>query len=58
MKKERIIYLDYLRFFAIVAVIVLHVTAEKWYETDVRSLEWNVLNLYDSLVRWAFPYFS
>lgn len=57
MKKERIVYLDYLRFFAILAVILLHVAAEGWYELNVESLEWNVRNLYNSAVRWGVPVF-
>lgn len=53
----RIIYLDYLRVLATFAVIILHISATKWYDSQVHSLEWQAYNLYDSLVRWAVPVF-
>jgi len=49
MKKERIVFLDYLRVFAIIAVIILHVVANDWYGLKVREFNWNVLNVYDSI---------
>lgn len=55
--KERIIYLDVLRILATIAVIVIHVSAYNWYTTTPSSFEWNVLNVYDSIVRWAVPIF-
>lgn len=54
---KRIEYFDLLRILAVFAVIVLHVSAQNWYYTDVHSFEWNVFNVYDSLVRWAVPVF-
>ena len=47
MKKEKIVYFDYLRVFATIAVIVIHVASQKWSEFGVKSFEWNVLNFYD-----------
>lgn len=37
MNKERIVYFDYLRVFAIMAVVVLHVSALNWNDLSVRS---------------------
>ncbi|SFO21753.1 Acyltransferase family protein [Pseudobutyrivibrio sp. UC1225] len=54
---ERKVYCDYLRFFAVFAVCVLHVSAFNWACTDVNSLEWQVFNFYESIVRWGVPIF-
>ena len=38
--------------------MTLHVAAQSWYSFDVRSFDWQILNLYDGgLVRWAVPVF-
>lgn len=50
-------YFDFLRVFAAFAVMILHVSAENWLTADVYSLEWGIMNFYDSLVRWAVPVF-
>lgn len=55
--KERVIYFDYLRVLATMAVIFLHVAAQNWYDTDVNTLNWHVFNIYDSIVRWGVPIF-
>ena len=55
--KERIIYFDYLRVLATMAVIFLHVAAQNWYNTDINTLNWHVFNIYDSIVRWGVPIF-
>ena len=55
--KKRIIYLDYLRVAAIMSVVILHVAAQNWYNLDGQSLEWNIFNFYDSIVRWGVPIF-
>lgn len=57
MKKERVIYLDYLRVFAIFAVITLHVAAKHWDAVDVNGFDWQVFNCYDSIVRWGVSVF-
>ena len=57
MKKERILYFDYLRIIAISAVIILHVAAAYGYSFPGRSLEWAVLNFYHAIVRWCVPVF-
>lgn len=57
MKSNRVIYLDCLRVIATMAVIILHTAASQWYITPVNSLNWKILNIYDSLVRWCVPMF-
>jgi len=51
----RIVYLDLLRLVAIAAMMLLHVAALNWYDLPVSSVEWQVLNSYDSLVRFCVP---
>lgn len=57
LQKERVVFIDYLRVFATFAVVVLHVSAQNWYVTDVNGFEWQTFNIYDSLVRWGVPVF-
>ena len=54
---QRIAYFDVLRILATFAVIVLHLSAQHWADTDVYSRAWQAFNLYDSAVRWAVPIF-
>lgn len=54
---NRIIYADILRIIATFAVIILHVSASKWYASPISEYDWQVFNIYDSLVRWAVPIF-
>lgn len=54
---QRTVYLDYLRVFATLAVIILHVAAQHWSVVDVASLDWQAFNFYDSIVRWTVPVF-
>ena len=49
--------LDYLRIFAAMAVVLIHVSGQKWYAADVHELPWQVFNLVDSAVRWGVPVF-
>ena len=56
-KTNRVPYLDYLRVFAMMAVICIHVSANKWYSTPVTEINWHIFNFYDSIVRWAVPVF-
>ncbi len=56
-QKNRIIYADILRIIATFAVIVIHVSASKWYHSPIREFNWQIYNLYDSLVRWSVPIF-
>ena len=54
---QRIAYFDVLRILATFAVIVLHLSAQHWADTDIYSRAWQAFNLYDSAVRWAVPVF-
>lgn len=53
----RIVYYDFLRIIAICAVVVIHVSAKNFSVPKVDTLEWQVFNLYDSIVRWGVPVF-
>ena len=55
---ERVIYFDYLRILATIAVMVIHICASTILEPSVFSYEFNVLNIYDSISRWAVPMFA
>lgn len=60
MKKtnsERLYYLDFLRIISAFAVVFLHVCAQNWFNVSYNSYKWNILNIYDSLVRWCVPVF-
>lgn len=54
---SRLIYLDFLRIFAVFAIIMIHVAAENWYAVEARSITWNVYNAFDSIARWGVPIF-
>lgn len=54
---ERILYLDYLRVFACLAVILLHVASSNFGNADVNGADWKVFNLFDSIARWGVPVF-
>ena len=54
---NRVIYFDYLRVAATIAVIFLHTAAINWYGADVNGGTWKVFNFYDSLVQWSVPIF-
>ena len=56
-RADRIPYLDTLRSLSIIAVVLLHVAAWDWYRMPVASSNWQVLNAYDSLVRFCVPVF-
>ena len=54
---QRVVYADLLRIAAMVAVIELHVCGNNWQGEDIHSLDWHLLNVFDSLVRWCVPVF-
>ena len=54
---NHIIYLDFLRIAAIIAVVFLHLATQNFRATNIGSPEWNVFNIYDSLARWGVPIF-
>lgn len=55
--QNRVIYADILRVLSMIAVIVIHVVATQFYKIEVKSYEWWMLNLSDSMSRWAVPIF-
>ena len=54
---RRVIYFDVLRVLATFTVIVLHLSAQHWADTDVFSNAWLAFNLYGGIVRWSVPIF-
>lgn len=61
MKQEgtanRTMYFDCLRLAATLAVIILHVSGQNWSAVGVSTFEWQVFNVFDSIVRWSVPIF-
>lgn len=55
--ENRVIYFDYLRLFAILAVIVLHVSCQNWENMNAKGFQWQTFNFFDSIVRWCVPVF-
>ena len=55
--KSRNTYIDLLRIAATFGVIILHTAASRWDDTPVNTFNWQIMNLYDSLVRFAVPVF-
>lgn len=55
-KSQRIIAFDIMRIIAIFAVIWLHFSSQNYY-TSFPSNEWEIRNIYDSMVRWGVPIF-
>ncbi len=54
---DRKIYLDYLRVFAIFAMIMLHVASQNWAYINVNSFTWQIFNFFDGILRWCVPIF-
>ena len=50
-------HLDYLRVFASVAIILLHVTAKNMRYVELAGTEWNIYNICNSASRWGVPVF-
>ena len=51
---QRQYHLDYLRVFASVAIILLHVTAQDISGIEVACTGWNIYNICNSATRWGF----
>ena len=56
MSVNKIIAFDGLRILAAFAVVVLHTVAPLFMDSYPSS-DWNVANVYESLVRWSVPVF-
>ncbi len=50
-------YLDAMRLFATLSVITLHATSKQWSRASIDSIDWQILNIYDSIVRFCVPVF-
>ncbi|MCP1309315.1 acyltransferase [Paenibacillus tyrfis] len=58
MKNNRIIYIDLLRIISILAVIILHITADLLTRTnDFNTISWWISNVLNSIARFAVPVF-
>ena len=55
--ETRTTYYDKLRITAAFAVMILHISSQRWNETDVNSYTWQIFNVYDGCVRWCVPIF-
>ena len=53
----RLWYLDLLRIFAIFTIVLIHVSPQGYLKVDVRSGEWNVMNLITCVSCWNVPVF-
>lgn len=51
------IYFDYLRIIAIFCVAGIHVVSSVWSSIDIKSLSWQILNIFDSIFRFCVPIF-
>ena len=56
-KQNYIEYFDLIRLFSSFGVILIHVSAQKWYSTFPGQYKWEVLNFYHSISRWSVPEF-
>lgn len=54
---QRVLYLDRLRIFAAACVVVLHVCAGPWQSLPPEELSWQMINLFNALVRFSVPVF-
>lgn len=54
---DRVVYFDYLRVFATISVIVLHIVAKHWYDSEISGYEWNILSIINGMTRWGVPIF-
>ena len=54
---QRQYHLDYLRVFASISIILLHVVAQDWYSFEVTSTAWNFYNMCNGATRWGVPVF-
>lgn len=57
VKRQRVVYYDYLRVLATFAVVLIHEATGYFQILPVGSYSWQIGNLYNSLMRWAVPVF-
>ena len=56
-RQPQIGWLHLLRILSVFCMMVLHVAASQWYTVPVESADWQIFNIYDSLVRFCVPVF-
>ncbi len=54
---ERFVHLDLLRILACFSVVMLHSSAQFWYELPVEEADWLVANSYNAVSRFGVPIF-
>ena len=55
---QRVFYPDFLRVIAAFAVICIHVSSTRFYQTPINTFEWFILDLFhNSLAYWCIPIF-
>lgn len=54
---DRIIHYDLLRIAACFSVVMLHTSAQLWYDYPINSTTWLICNSWDGLVRFGVPIF-
>lgn len=59
INKDRILYADILRIVTIFAVVVFHVTTNRWFIAYIEGSmgEWHVINFFVACLRWCVPVF-
>lgn len=56
-RQSRIEYFDFLRIIATYAVIVIHIFAPLLYSISIKTVDWQIINICNSLSRWSVPIF-
>lgn len=54
---KRIVFFDYLKVFAALAVIIIHVTYQNYFSVGVNTYEWQTMNFFNSISRWGIMIF-
>ncbi len=57
MNNNRIVYADTMRIISIFLVVMLHVSGVLWTLLDVTTLDWSIINIYNSLSRCCVQIF-
>ncbi|NDV78441.1 acyltransferase [Dysgonomonas sp. 511] len=58
LKKDRILFADLLRVGTIFAIMVFHITTNRWLVAfDENPTEWHVINIFVAGLRWCVPVF-
>ncbi|MBQ9985537.1 MAG: acyltransferase family protein [Oscillospiraceae bacterium] len=55
--EKRVYYFDWLRIFATVAVVVIHIAGAELFACGINTFEWSIYNILDSFSRFSVPVF-